>query len=183
MIGGFKYEPDFLSIADEARLLDEIRGLEFHEIRMRGVTAKRRVIQYGWHYSFESFKLTEAAALPGFLIPVRERAAELAGLQSEVLSEALLTEYQAGAAIGWHRDAPPFDVVIGISLLAPARFRFRRGEVRAWETKEIVLEPRSAYVLTGPARSQWQHSIPPMKQLRYSITFRTLRKDGRSAAR
>ena len=176
MIDGLKYEASFLAEAEEARLLDEIRGLEFHEVRMRGVTAKRRVIQYGWHYSFENFKLTEAAPLPAFLVAVRDRAADLAGLDSEALSEALLTEYQPGAAIGWHRDAPPFDIVIGISLLGPARFRFRRGEVRAWETKEILLEPRSAYVLTGPARSQWQHSIPPMTELRYSITVRTLRK-------
>jgi alkylated DNA repair protein (DNA oxidative demethylase) len=176
VIDGFKYQPDFLGSDEETLLLGGIRGLEFHQVRMRGVTAKRRVIQFGVNYSFETFKLTEAPPLPSFLLPVRNRAAELASVAPDELLEGLLTEYQPGAAIGWHRDAPPFDIVIGISLLAPARFRFRRGEVRAWETKEVLLEPRSAYVLTGPARSQWQHSIPPMKELRYSITFRTLRK-------
>ena len=176
VVDGFRYQADFLTAPEEARLLDAIRGLEFHQVRMRGVVAKRRVIQFGVNYSFETFKLTEAPPLPSFLLPVRDRAANLAGVARDELLEALLTEYQPGAAIGWHRDAPPFDIVIGISLLAPARFRFRRGKVRAWETKEVLLEPRSAYVLTGPARRQWQHSIPPMKELRYSITFRTLRK-------
>jgi alkylated DNA repair dioxygenase AlkB len=176
VIEGFTDVPEFVAPAEEATLLESLAGLEFHQVRMRGVTAKRRVIQFGVNYSFETFKLTEAPPLPSFLLPVRDRAAALAGVAPDALLEGLLTEYQPGAAIGWHRDAPPFDIVIGISLLAPARFRFRRGEVRAWETKEVLLEPRSAYVLTGPARSQWQHSIPPMKELRYSITFRTLRR-------
>jgi alkylated DNA repair dioxygenase AlkB len=172
---GFRYEENFLDAAEERELLDRIRSLEFHEVRMRGVAAKRRVIQYGWKYSFESFKTTQGPPIPEFLAPVRDRAASFASVPPDSLSEALLTEYSPGAPIGWHRDAPGFGIVVGISLLTLCRFRFRRGRTGAWETRELLVEPRSAYLLTGPARSEWQHSIPPVAQLRYSITFRTLR--------
>ena len=173
---GFRHAPGFLGIDEEADLLSRFAGLTFREMKMRGVTARRRVIQYGWHYSFESFRMTEAAPIPEFLYPVRERAATFAGVEPGRLSEALLMEYSPGAAIGWHRDAPPFGVVTGISLGAACRFRFRRGKIGAWENYELPLEPRSIYVLDGPARSEWQHSIPAVKALRYSITFRTMKK-------
>ena len=143
-------------------------------MKMRGVVARRRVIHYGVNYSFETFRATPGPPIPEFLLPLR-RVGAIAGVDAEALAEALITEYSPGAAIGWHRDAAPFDIVIGISLLSACRMRFRRGKVRAWETGEIVLAPRSAYVLTGPARTQWEHSIPPVKETRYSITFRTLR--------
>ena len=171
-----------MGVADEAALLDLIRGLEFHEMKMRGVVARRRVIHYGVKYSFETFKASEGPPIPDFLLPVRFRAADFAGLNPDQLAEALITEYSPGAAIGWHRDAPPFGDVVGISLLSGCRFRFRRGMVRAWETREFLLAPRSAYVLRGPARKEWEHSIPPVKELRYSITFRTLRKTSPSPA-
>jgi DNA oxidative demethylase len=172
---GFHYQDAFITPDEERGLLSLISTLEFHEVRMRGVAAKRRVIQYGWKYSFESFKMTEGPPLPPFLINVRDRAADVAELPAADLSEALITEYAPGAAIGWHRDAPGFGVVAGISLLSACRFRFRRGQTHAWETAEIAMAPRSIYVLRGAARSEWQHSIPAVAQLRYSITFRTLR--------
>jgi DNA oxidative demethylase len=179
---GFRYEADFLGEVEERALLDEIGRLDFHHVRMRGVVARRRVIQYGWKYSFESFRTTEGPPLPAFLIPVRDRAAAFAGVANDSLSEGLLAEYSPGATIGWHRDAPLFDIVVGISLLAPCRFRFRRGRTGAWETRELRLEPRSVYLLAGAARSGWQHSIPAVPRLRYSITFRTLRRRaGRTA--
>lgn len=174
--GGFVHRNDFISPEEEQDLLATIRQLQFHEMKMRGVVAKRRVIHYGVKYSFETFRATPGPPLPDFLMPLRERAGVMAGVAPEALAEALITEYSPGAAIGWHRDASPFDIVVGISLLSACRFRFRRGKVRAWETTEVVLEPRSAYVLTGPARSQWEHGIPAVKALRYSITFRTLRQ-------
>ncbi|CAN5820219.1 alpha-ketoglutarate-dependent dioxygenase AlkB [soil metagenome] len=173
---GFAYVADFLAVAEEAGLLNEIGRLEFHEVKMRGVVAKRRVIHYGVHYSFETFKASPGPPIPAFLLPLRERAGAFGGVSGAQLEEALITHYSPGASIGWHRDAHPFDIVIGISLLSRARFRFRRGKVRAWEMTEFPLEPRSAYVLTGPARTDWEHSIPEAKELRYSITFRTLRK-------
>jgi alkylated DNA repair protein (DNA oxidative demethylase) len=172
---GFLYRANFIDSSEEARLLSQIRSLEFHEVRMRGVAARRRVIQYGWKYSFQSFRMTEGSPLPEFLVPIRDRAAVLAAVAPEQLSEGLITEYSPGATIGWHRDAPGFGIVVGVSLLSACRFRFRRGRTGAWETRELRLDPRSAYVLTGPARSEWQHSIPAVSELRYSITFRTMR--------
>ena len=174
---GLRHADGFLTPDEEAALLARFATLEFREMTMRGVTARRRVIQYGWHYSFESFRMTESDPIPEFLYPVRERAAAFAGLEPARLSEALLMEYSPGATIGWHRDAPPFGVVVGISLGAACRFRFRRGKTGDWETFELPLAPRSIYVLDGAARAQWQHSIPAVKGLRYSITFRTMKGD------
>ena len=174
-VEGLVFREDFITPQEELDLLDRIRSLEFQAMKMRGVIARRRVIHYGVNYSFETFKATAGPPIPEFLLPLRARAAALAGVAPVDLAEALVTEYQPGAPIGWHRDAHPFDIVVGISLLSASRFRFRRGKVRAWQTTEVPLPPRSAYVLTGPARTEWEHSIPPVKELRYSVTFRTLR--------
>lgn len=174
-IEGLKYEETFIPPDEELVLLECIRSLEFNEMRMRGVVARRRVIHYGVNYSFETFRASPGPPIPDFLLPLRARAAAFAAVGEEQLAEALITEYSPGATIGWHKDAAPFDVVIGISLASTCRFRFRRGKVRAWETAEIVMPPRSAYVLDGPARREWEHSIPAVEDLRYSITFRTLR--------
>jgi alkylated DNA repair dioxygenase AlkB len=179
---GFRYEEAFVSPDEERDLLTAIRRLEFHEVRMRGVAARRRVIQYGWKYSFESFRMTEGPPLPDFLLPIRDRAERFADLPAGELSEGLITEYMPGAAIGWHRDAPGFGVVVGISLLSECRFRFRRGAIGAWETSELRMQPRSIYMLTGAARSEWQHSIPAVAALRYSITFRTMKGGRRNGA-
>lgn len=173
---GFKYEDAFLTEAEEQDLITRFRTMAFHEVRMRGVAARRRVIQYGWKYSFESFKATQGPPMPEFLVDIRDRAAAFAELPPGELSEVLITEYTAGATIGWHRDAPPFGDVVGVSLLTPCRFRFRRGKTGAWETTELVVNPRSIYLLRGPARTEWQHGIPAVKELRYSITFRTMKK-------
>lgn len=173
---GFLHQDDFLQADEASALVERFRTMEFHEVRMRGVTARRRVIQYGWKYSFESFKMTEGPALPEFLTSVRDRAADFARLPAPQLSEALVTEYSPGATIGWHRDAPGFGVVVGISLLSSCRFRFRRGRTGSWETTELWLKPGSIYVMSGAARSEWQHSIPAVAALRYSITFRTLKQ-------
>ncbi len=179
---GLRHAEEFLDPVEEAALIARFRALEFHEVRMRGVAARRRVVQYGWKYSFETFRMTEGPRIPDDLEPIRNRAAATAGIPPAELSEALVTEYSPGATIGWHRDAPGFDVVVGISLLSSCRFRFRRGRTRAWETAELVLQPRSLYVLAGPARTEWQHSIPAVTDLRYSITFRTMRKTGAPSA-
>lgn len=171
---GFLYRPAFIEPAEETALLDRIATVEFHAVEMRGVVARRRVIQYGWKYAFDRSRLTPGPELPDFLVPLRDRAAALAGVTPNALSEGLLTEYPPGAPIGWHRDAPGFGIVVGISLLAACRFRFRRGPERSSERVSLTLEPRSAYVLSGPARSEWHHSIPEVDALRYSVTFRTL---------
>ena len=173
---GFRYEREFLSAADELDLKGRVANLQFGESRMRGVTARRRVAQFGWRYSFESFRLTPGDRPPDFLVHLQHRVEAFAGLPAGALSEILVTEYTPGATIGWHRDAPPFDVVVGISLGASCRFRFRRRLGSRWETMAIEMAPRSIYVLDGPARREWEHSIPAIKALRYSITFRSLKQ-------
>jgi alkylated DNA repair dioxygenase AlkB len=172
---GFRYVANFLSAAEHDELLAAVRAQEFHQVEFRSVVARRRVIQYGWKYGFDRSRLKPGPPLPDFLLPVRDRAAALAALPPEALSEALLTEYPPGAPIGWHRDAPGFDLVLGVSLLSSCRFRFRHGEARDADRYSLILEPGSAYLLSGQARTEWQHSIPEAATLRYSITFRTLR--------
>ncbi len=172
---GFRYELDFLTVREEQQLLADIATVTFGEMRMRGVAARRRVAHYGWNYSFQSFRISPGPELPRFLLPVRARAALFAGVEDQALVEALIMEYPPGATIGWHRDAPPFGIIIGISLAAPCVFKLRHDTSHGRETITLDLQPRSVYVLDGPARSEWQHSITPTKALRYSITFRTLR--------
>ncbi len=174
---GFDVCPDFLSAADERELAEPISRLPFGEVRMRGVAARRRTAHFGWRYGYESWSIERGPALPEFLMPLRDRAAALVALDPEDFAEALVTEYPAGAGIGWHRDAPQFGpVIVGISLLGACRFRFQRGQGTERQTCALSVEPRSAYVLGGVARSTWQHAISPTKTLRYSITFRTLRR-------
>ena len=181
---GFLYRPDFISPDEERDLAAAIAGLKFSAVVMRGVAAKRRTAHFGKSYEFETFKLGPAPPLPEFLIPLRERAAAMTSHRPEEFGETLVSEYPPGAAIGWHRDAPPFGVIVGISLLASCLMKFRPWPVpttrrgsRAERQKPLAqtLEPRSLYVIDGDARSSWQHHIPPIQTVRYSITFRTLR--------
>ncbi len=141
-----------------------------------GYEAKRRIVAFGVDYSFETRQVTPGPPLPGFLLPLRDRVVELVpGIRSDQFVEGLATEYQPGTSIGWHRDAPQFGIVIGISLASACRMRFRLTTKDEYEITSVLLEPRSAYVFQGEARTRWQHSIPAIEQLRYSITFRTLR--------
>src|SRR5689334_5513002 len=173
---GFKYQPDFISPDDEQQLVQQIRTLPLKEFEFQGFLGKRRVVSFGWRYDFNDRELQRADDIPPFLLPLRERAAKFAGLGPDSLQHVLVTEYAEGAAIGWHRDKAVFDEVVGISLLASCRFRFRRQLADGkWERAAIIAEPRSAYLLAGPARTQWEHSIPAVEQLRYSITFRNFR--------
>jgi alkylated DNA repair dioxygenase AlkB len=170
---GFLLQPDFLDADEERRLIDFVQTISYGHVRMHGVTAKRRIAQFGWHYSFETYGLTQAAPLPDELLDVRRRAAQIAGLDEEEFSEALVTEYPPGAGIGWHRDAPQFGVVAGISLGAACRMRFQRGTGEKRQTAAAVIPPRSIYLLSGEVRYSWQHTIPPVRQRRWSLTFRT----------
>ncbi len=172
---GFVYEPEFLSKQEEGTLLEQISRLSFEDVRMHGVVARRRIVQYGFNYGFDSARLSAGDTVPPFLEPLRDRAARFAGRPPRDFSEALVTQYPPGAAIGWHRDAPPFDIIVGISLLSACRFQLRRID-RTGSPMEIAAEPRSLYVLSGEARTDWQHHIPPTRAVRYSITFRSLKK-------
>lgn len=173
---GLVYVPDLLTQDEERALLDRLEPLEFREIRMHGVVARRTARHFGVDYDYERRSPVEAAdSIPDWIALVRERAASLAGLRPEELVEALVQRYPKGAQIGWHTDAPAFGTVVGVSLAGAARLRFRRGPAGQRETFELEVLPRSGYVLAGGARTKWQHHVPPTKTLRYSITFRTLR--------
>ena len=180
---GLLFTPDFLTQQEERELLSFIQSIEFRTLAMHGVTAKRRIKQYGYHYAFESYQLTATDPIPEPFESIRKRSAALAGIDPSEWAEALVTEYQPGAGIGWHRDAPVFGVVVGISLAGSCRMRFQTGAEAARRTSHLELPPRSLYLLTGEARSKWQHMIPPTRELRYSITFRTLRAERRQPAR
>jgi alkylated DNA repair dioxygenase AlkB len=134
------------------------------------------VVSFGWRYDFNGKGLQKADDMPGFLLPLRAKAAAWAGLGEGSLQHVLMTEYRPGAEIGWHKDKAVFAEVVGISLVSACRFRFRRKAGQKWERAVIELAPRSAYLLTGPARSEWEHSIPAGEGLRYSITFRNFRE-------
>ncbi|MBV8888891.1 MAG: alpha-ketoglutarate-dependent dioxygenase AlkB [Alphaproteobacteria bacterium] len=171
---GFAYRADLLSPAEESELLLRMQELPFKEFAFHGYFGKRRVVSFGLSYDFNERRARRADPIPAFLGPLRDRAAEYAGLAPAGIEHALVTEYTPGAAIGWHRDRPQFDDVIGISLAAACRFRFRRRLGTGWQRAAVVLEPRSVYLLRGPVRTDWEHSIPPAEQLRYSITFRSV---------
>jgi alkylated DNA repair dioxygenase AlkB len=171
---GFEYRPEFLSTAEERELLDRFAELPFKPFHFQSYIANRRVLSFGWQYDFVTRELREAADMPGFLLPLRERAAALAQRAPSELQHVLLTEYAAGAGIGWHKDKAEFGEVVGVSLLSACTFRLRRKRGAGWERVSLVAEPRSAYLLRGGSRTEWEHSIPAVETLRYSITFRTL---------
>jgi len=170
---GFRYCPDLLAEAEERALIAEIERLPFKAFEFHGFLGKRRVVSFGWRYDFNEAKLKEAAPIPDFLLAVRAKAAHFAGLGEGAFEQLLVTEYEPGAAIGWHRDRAVFGEVAGVSLLAPCTFRFRMKAGATWERASLRLAPRSAYLLSGLARRTWEHSIPGVDELRYSLTFRT----------
>jgi alkylated DNA repair protein (DNA oxidative demethylase) len=173
---GLAYQPDLLDSAEERAVLTVLDEMAFHEVRMHGQAARRTARHYDLDYGYESWRLVPTDPLPEPLWWLRDRCAGLAGVEPESLAQTLVTRYPPGATIGWHRDAPMFGaVVVGVSLLSTCVMRFQRRVGDERRVYEQELAPRSGYVLGGPARSAWQHSIPAVPDLRYSITFRTLR--------
>jgi alkylated DNA repair dioxygenase AlkB len=177
---GFRYAEDLITVQDEAHLAREFERVEFSDFTMRGVVARRRVAFFGASYRSGE---TETLPIPPFLLALRDVVARWAGVESRAFTMALITQYPPGAPIGWHRDAPQYDLVAGVSLLSSCRMRFRRyvspasasSAQRLPATHEVALAPRSAYVMTGPARYEYEHNIPAVDALRYSVTFRTTR--------
>ena len=176
---GFQYRDDFITETDERDLLVAIAGITFADFEMRGVVARRRVAFFG-----QSYDRTTAAPLPAFLLPLRARIAQWAGIDAEAFAMALINEYRPGSPIGWHRDAPQYDIVAGVSLLSACRMKFRPyrsptspapAASRRSATAEILLARRSAYLMAQESRTAYEHHIPPVVELRYSVTFRTLR--------
>jgi alkylated DNA repair dioxygenase AlkB len=173
---GFRYQPELIGMDEESALLAHVCGLPFREFEFHGYIGKRRVVSFGWRYDFSARHLQKADDIPAYLLALRERAATFAAMEAEEFQHVMVTEYSPGAGIGWHRDKAVFGQVVGISLLAPCVLRLRRAVgMKKWERVNVVAEPRSAYLLSGQARTVWEHSIPQVDALRYSITFRNLR--------
>lgn len=168
---GFSYHQNFISIDEEHELLQIIKRLKFESFEMHGVEARRKVIHYGMKYDFLNRTASKIDSPPSWLQDLKKKSEIL--LKKEI-PQILVTYYPPGAPIGWHFDAPPFESLLGVSLLNPCRFLLRKGEAKNWEKFEITLGPRSAYVVREESRWEWQHHIPPVKTERYSITFRTL---------
>ncbi len=171
---GFRYRANVVAPADEALLLERVKDLPLRDFEFHGYTGKRRVLSFGWQYDFNERRLRKTEDIPEFLLTLRETAAAFAEMMPGQLQQVLVTEYQAGAGIGWHKDKAVFGDVIGISLLSSCVFRFRRKAGARWDRASVTAEPRSAYLLRGPSRSEWEHSIPGVEALRYSITYRNL---------
>ena len=173
---GLVYGMEFISIEEENELVEQFKELPFKEFLYQGYRAKRRVLTFGYAYDFTTNEFSKTTPIPDFLLPFRDRAAAFASMPPGKLKEALLTEYTPGTPIGWHRDLPMFDTILGISLSSSCIMRFKPYK-KEGDVFSIELEPRSIYIMKGKARWSYQHSIPPVKSLRYSITFRSFRSD------
>ena len=171
---GLKYQAGFLSPEEEKSLLRHIEVLPFKEFEFHGFTGKRRIVSFGWRYDFNGAGLSKTGDMPEFLTGVRARAEMFAGNAPGSFQQVLVTEYSPGAGIGWHKDRSVFGDVVGISLLSACTFRLRRRTAKGFERQILIAEPRSVYLLRGVSRTEWEHSIPGVESLRYSLTFRNV---------
>jgi alkylated DNA repair dioxygenase AlkB len=175
---GFRYQENVLTAAEEATLVAALQKLDLKPFEFHGHVTNRRVISFGLRYDYSRRTVEGASAFPSFLNELRVKAAEFAGRGVNEFRQAGANEYGPGAGIGWHKDKAQFGIIVGVSLQAPATMRFRRTQGRGWVRVSQTIAPRSIYLLSGEARTEWEHSIPPLDELRYSITFRTLSDDG-----
>jgi alkylated DNA repair dioxygenase AlkB len=176
---GFIYVPDFITEQEEQSLLDSIARLTLENLNFQGYEAKRKVINFGYDWSFVHRRLSKGKDIPIDFMWLVDRTARYTRLNADDIAEVLITEYPPESVINWHRDAPPFDLIAGISLLSDCTFRLRPYDKTKRSRKSILSIPikrRSLYIMKGEARSDWEHSIPAMKSTRYSITLRTLRE-------
>jgi alkylated DNA repair dioxygenase AlkB len=172
---GFRYFPEAIPPAMQEEVLGQVRQLPFQAFDFHGFEGKRRVVSFGWRYDFSTERLARTDPVPPFLLPLRDQAAAFAGIEPDRLQQVLVTEYGPGAPIGWHKDKAVFGSIVGVSLLSACTFRLRRKAGAKWERVSITAEPGSAYLLSGAARTEWEHSISPVEQTRFSLTFRELR--------
>lgn len=173
---GLRLDPALLPPVDQAELIEAFAALPFAPFEFHGWHGARRIVAFGSRYDFTRGRLEPSEPLPPFLRELAARAALFADLPGDAIAQALVTEYQPGAGIGWHRDRPQYGKIIGLSFGAPCRLRFRLRDGAGWTRRAVELAPGSAYLLDGPARWTWEHSISPLPDLRYSVTFRTLRE-------
>ncbi len=182
LIAGLKYAESVISMSEEHALLERLGGLELAPFRFHGWTGNRKTQSFGWRYDFEDASFTPAEPLPEWLVPLRARAASFAGVGANAFVHVLIARYDPGAGIGWHRDRDVFEQVVGISLGTAATLRFRRRTEAGFQRTKLEVARRSAYLLSREARHDWEHSIAPGEQLRFSVTFRTLSDKGRRIA-
>jgi alkylated DNA repair dioxygenase AlkB len=171
---GFRYQAGLVTPQEERDLVARLQTLAFAPYEHLGYLGNRRVAAFGWRRGDDGAMVETGEGVPDFLQPLLDKVSAFTGLARDSFRHALVTEYDAGAGIGWHRDRPPAVAIAGVSLLSPCTFRLRRKAGEAWERASITAEPRSAYLMSGASRSAWQHSIPPVGALRYSVTFRTV---------
>lgn len=174
---GFRYQPDFIDPQTEADLVQHLRMLELKPFEFHGHLGNRRVVSFGLRYNYDQREVQNAPQIPTFLDDLRAKAAAFANRSAHEVKQVGINEYRPGAGIGWHRDKPEFGDVIGVSLLMSAKMRLRKQDGQKWERRLLVLQPRSIYLLSGASRREWEHNIPPVEKLRYSIMFRTLARD------
>ena len=182
LIAGLDYRESLIAEDEERSLVDRVSALDLAPFRFHGWVGNRRTQSFGWRYDFEDSSFSRAEPIPDWLRPLREVAAAFAGVSPEDFVHVLLARYDPGAGIGWHRDRDVFEKVIGISLNTPATLRLRRRTGGGFRRVGLELAPRSAYLLSGESRWDWEHRILPGDQLRFSITFRTLSDKGRRIA-
>ena len=182
LVPGLAYREELIDQAEEQRLMGVIDGIELSPFKFQGWTGKRLTRTFGWRYDFDDRSFAPVDPLPEWLLPIRDKAAAFGGIEPDEIVHALVTRYDPGAGIGWHRDRPQFGKVIGVSLASPATLRFRQRTAPGFRRVSLELPPRSAYLLSGEVREQWEHSIAEHETLRYSITFRTLSDKGKAAA-
>lgn len=182
LIGGLDYAESVIGENEEEQLIERLLMTDLTPFRFHGWLGNRKTRSFGWRYDFEDASFAPAEPIPAWLLPLRENAAAIAGQPPEDFVHVLLARYDPGAGIGWHRDRDVFDRVVGFSLAAPATLRFRRRRPRGFDRASLEVLPRSAYLLSGEARWEWEHSIVPGRDLRFSITFRALSDKGRGIA-
>ena len=179
LIAGLKYSEDVIGEAEEEQLVERLIATDLSPFRFHGWLGNRKTKSFGWRYDFEDASFSPAEPIPAWLEPLRERAGGLADFPADKFVHVLLARYDPGAGIGWHRDRDVFDRVVGFSLAAPATLRFRRRRTPGFDRVNLDVAPRSAYLLSGAARWDWEHRITPGDALRFSITFRTLSDKGK----
>jgi alkylated DNA repair dioxygenase AlkB len=171
---GFRYEENLITDEEERGLLEALGPLDLKPFEFHGHIGNRRVTSFGLKYNFSRRAVETASDIPPFLAELLPRVASFARYEPDAFRQVGVNEYRAGAGIGWHKDKPEFGVIVGLSLGRPATMRFRKPQGKTWKRVSHQVQPRSIYILTGEARTEWEHSIPEVTDLRYSITFRTL---------
>jgi alkylated DNA repair dioxygenase AlkB len=170
---GLRYAEEFVSPATEKALIGQIAALPLQPFQFGQYEGKRRVASFGFRYDYTMRRLEQADPIPAWLSSIIEKAEAFGGRGTRI-GQVLCTEYDVGVGIGWHRDKPHFDRVFGLSLGSACKFRFRRPAYSKWERFTLEARPRSIYMMSGPSREVWEHSIPAVEAQRYSITFRTM---------